>query len=197
MVTELFTAHPDEAQIWAVRVSPPVGRRFSYWLGYVASLVIRVFTLGHGGRYSHLLIRLGDTIWEAAGSGVREGKADEYRDSRFVTDVYAAALTAEQRERLLAWARRALGTPYDWTQLLRIALAELGQNPDLLPIPDFGPERLICSEFVALAYRQAGVDLTGDTALWHWTPDDVRRASSRGVVELRGRLAWERDPESA
>jgi len=197
MVTELFTAHPDEVQIWAVRVSPPAGRRFSYWLGYVASLVIRIFTLGHGGRYSHLLIRLGDTLWEAAASGVRQGRADEYRDSRFVADVYAAPLTAEQRERLLAWARRTVGTPYDWTQLLRIALAELGQNPDLLPIPDFGPERMICSEFVALAYRQAGVDLTSEAPLWGWTPDDVRRAASRGVLELRGRLDWGENGESA
>jgi len=191
MASELFTAHPDEVQIWAVRVRPPLGRRLRYWLGYLAGLVIRVFTLRHGGRYSHLVLRQGEAIWEAAGSGVREGQAAEYRDSDYAVDVYAAPLSAEQRERLLGWARRVVGTPYDWTQLLRIALAELGQNPDLYFIPDFGPERLICSEFVALAYRQAGIDLTGDSPLWQWTPDDVRRAASRGVLESRGRLAWE------
>ena len=190
MLTEPFLAHPAEVQVWAVRVRPPVGRRLAYWLGYLADLAIRLFTLRRGGRYSHLLLRRGEAIWEAGPSGVREGQAAEYRDPRFIIDVHAAPLAPEQADRLVDWARAALGTPYDWTQLLRIALAELGEDPDLLAIPDFGPERLIGSEFVALAFRQAGVDLAGATPLWRWTPADIGRACRRGAIAFRGRLAW-------
>jgi len=191
---EPFDAHREELQVWAVRVRPPFGGSLRRWLGYLAGLVIRGFTLRHGGRYSHLLLRLGDAIWEAAGDGVREGRASEYRDRSYKVDVFYAPLADEPRERLLAWVRRAVGLPYDWPQLLRIALAELARPEIAELVPDLGEEGLICSEFVALAYLHAGVDLTGSAPLWRWTPDDVARAWRDGLLESRGRLAW---PEEA
>ena len=190
MQNELFNAHPAEIQIWAVRARLPLGRRLRYWLGYVVGLAIRCFTLRHGGRYSHLLVRLGGTIWEAAGAGVREGRADEYRDAACVIDVFRPPLDAAQRERLLAWVRQAVGLPYDWPQLLRIALAELGRADVASLVPDLGESGLICSEFVALACLHAGLDLTGGVPLWRWTPDHVTAACRAGRLDRRGRLAW-------
>ena len=190
MATEPFAAHPHELQVWAVRTRPPAGRGLRAWAGYLLGLAIRAFTLRYGGRYSHLLLRLGDAIWEAAGRGIREGHAAEYRDRRFVIDVFRVPLEAEARGRVLAWVRAAVGVPYDFAQLVRIALAELGQDPDACFVPDFGDDRLICSEFVALACRQGGLDLAADTPLWRWTPDHVDDAARAGTLVPRGRLAW-------
>jgi hypothetical protein len=190
MRQERFSAHATELQVWAVRVRPPLGGSLRRWLGYLVGVVIRAFTLRHGGRYSHLLLRLGDRIWEASAEGVREGEASEYRHWSLAVDVFAAPLTAEQRDHIVAWAQRIVGTPYDWSQLLRIALAELG-CPAAGLVPDGGEGRMICSEFVALALRQAGLDLAGETPVWRWTPDHIRTAWRRGLVELRGRLDWE------
>ena len=185
---EMSNAHPDELQVWAIRSRPPVGQGFRAWAGFLFGLAIRAFTVRYGGRYSHVLLRLGDTIWEAAEGGIREGRAVEYQGRRYVVDVYRVPLEADQRERVLAWVREAIGVPYDWPQLIRIALAELGRDPNACFIPDFGDDRLICSEFVALAHHQAGIDLTGDTPLWRWTPDHIVRAVREGRAELRGRL---------
>jgi len=190
MRTEPFDAHPAELQIWAVRSRPPVGGGIRAWAGYLFGLAVRAFTIRYGGRYSHLLLRLGDAIWEAGERGVREGRAIEYREARYVVDAFAVPVAREGREAVVAWARGAVGVPYDWPQLVRIALAELGQNPDEMFIPDLGDACLICSEFVALACRQGGIDLTCGTPLWRWTPDHIRAASRAGLVETRGRLVW-------
>ena len=194
MATEPFDAHPDELQIWAVRSRPLFGRCWRAWAGYLFGLAIRAFTLRYGGRYSHLLLRLGGAIWEAAGGGIREGHAAEYRDRRYVVDVYGVPLEAEALERVVGWVRGMVGVPYDWPQLIRIALAELGRDPEACFVPDFGDERLICSEFVALACRQAGIDLAGSTPLWRWTPDHIDEAADAGLAEARGRLIWARGP---
>lgn len=190
MPRELYSAHWDELQIWAVRSRPPFGRGLRHWLGFAFGLVIRAFTLRYGARYAHLLLRRGETIWEATASGVREGFATDYCREFYVLDVYTAPLEPEEEARAVDWARRSVGLPYDWAQLVRIGLRELGHEPDLFFIPDLGPDWLICSEFVALAYRQAGLDLCGDTPLWRWTPDHVHRAWREGRLERRGRLQW-------
>jgi len=109
-----------------------------------------------------------------------------------VVDAFAVPLAPAAREAVVAWARGAVGVPYDWPQLIRIALAELGQDPDAMFVPDLGDACLICSEFVALACRQGGIDLTGGTPLWRWTPDHIRAAARAGLVATRGRLAWPR-----
>jgi len=188
MRQEPFDAHPDEVQVWAVRVRPPVGRGLRAWLGYVLGLAIRAFTARYGGRYSHLLLRLGDAAWEATERGVCEGRAAAYREARFAVDVFAVPLGPEERERVLAWVRGAVGVPYDFAQLVRIALAELGREPEACFVPDWGDRRLICSEFVALACRQGGIDLAGDTPLWRWTPDHVDEAAADGKLIPRGPL---------
>ncbi len=190
MRTEPFDAHPTELQVWAVRSRAPFGLGWRAWAGFLFGLAIRAFTARHGGRYSHLLLRLGDAIWEAGASGIREGHAVEYRDARYVVDVYAVALEPAGRERALAWVRASEGVRYDWAQLVRIALAELGQDPDGCFVPDFGDAWLICSEFVALACRAGGLDVTGATPLWRWTPDHIVAAARSGLVARRGRLGW-------
>jgi len=196
MRKEPFSAHPEELQIWAVRGRPPFGRGIRRWLGYLSGLVIRAFTFRYGARYSHLLLRLADTTWEATAGGVIEAQAATYCDRIYVTDVFAAPLTPEQRGRIVAWVRRAVGVPFDWPQLLRIAIAELGYDPAACILPDFGEDRLICSEFVALAYRQADIDLAADTPLWRWAPDHVWKAYRRGQLERRGRLVWTEEQAS-
>ncbi|MFW6108526.1 MAG: hypothetical protein ACOC8D_01805 [bacterium] len=193
MRTEPFDAHPGELQVWAVRSRPPVGQGLRAWAGYLLGLVIRAFTAPHGGRYSHLLVRLGDAIWEAAAQGIREGRAVEYSDRRYVVDVFAVPVAGESLERVVGWMRASEGVAYDWPQLLRIALAELGYDPDGCFVPDFGDAWLVCSEFVALACRAGGVDVLGETPLWRWTPDHILAAARAGRVTRRGRLTWPAD----
>ena len=190
MLTEHLFAHPLELQIWAVRVLPPNSFPWRKWLGFLAGLIIRLVTWRRGGRYSHLLLRRGSVIWEATTAGVKQAFASTYDAPRFVVEAFAIPLLPNQTARIIAWVAQHAHAPYDWLQLVRIAAAELGY-PDLAEmLPDGDTRRLVCSEFVALAFKAARIDITCGRPIWRYTPDDIALAVLEGLAVPRGRVTW-------
>jgi len=181
------------------------------WPGLAFGFLVRAFRLLRQpwlGRYSHLFLWHGTTIWEASTTW-RRGHIREYNRRDVVVDAMEVRLPdglsppgrPEASEPLPAWrVRRALemanamvGRPYDWYQIIRIAAFELGILHDDRLLPRDG-ERPICSEGVAMCYLAAGVDLPGPAGvpLWRFAPDhmDKLRRLRPDLVRLVGRLTF-------
>lgn len=115
--------------------------------------------------------------------------ADAYV-SRFIPAPWASI----DRERLADAALTRLGQPYGWGSILRIGLnkiplALLRGIPLVGRVIPTGPQwseddetpngvRMICSQYVAWCYRQAGFDLVPRLADRDTTPGDLARSSA-------------------
>lgn len=192
---EPYLAHFDELQVWATRTTIPWGEPLRVWSSFLTSLAIRAFTFGrYGGRYSHIGIRKGNLIYEATERGVQENLAEAYNMPCRVVDAWHIQVREVDESHILTWLCEQLGSPYDFGQLVKIALDILGKGgvwSDWL-----GSEhRYICSELVALAYMQVGVDISCDEPLWLVTPDHIRLFAQRntGRVIERGRVTFEKE----
>lgn len=187
---ELPTDHPDELQVWGVRRYPPVGYGFWTWAKYIFGLAVRVFTLRWGGKYSHLLLRKGNSIWEAVEGGVVAGAVGDYSDPTLIVDAYHVNATAEQELAAEQYAEDHIGTPYDFLVNLKIALHLVGLNDD--GIPDDLDVTLNCSGLVAHAYARGHVDLAGNAGvpMWLYAPTHIYTNNTRGLAEFRGRVVF-------
>ena len=198
MTTEPYGAHFDELQVWATRTGAPWGEGLGAWGGFALGLAIRAFTFGrYGGRYSHVGIRRGHLVFEATARGVQENLAEVYNARHRVVDAWHINVREVDESHILTWLIGELGAPYDFGQLVKIALALLGKDrwwTDYL----HSEHRYICSELVALAYMQVGVDIRCDDPLWLVTPDHIRLFAKRfpARVTFRGRVAFSpKDPQ--
>lgn len=82
-------------------------------------------------------------------------------------------LTDEQRRVIVDYARQTIGLPYDWRAIAGFLLRFWGLK-FRLPIQGAKPDkRLICSELVVWAYRQAGVDLAPGKQPGDVSPGDL------------------------
>ena len=81
-------------------------------------------------------------------------------------------LTDEQRNTIYLKAISCIGLPYDWKAIigfvLRVWKAKWTTGSD-----DHADDKLICSELVAWAYREAGFDLAPGTAPGDVSPGDL------------------------
>jgi len=193
-LTESIGAHPDELQVWAVRSRVPFGQGPRVWAGFLFGLAIRAFTFGrYGGRYSHVLFRRHNVIWEAAAGGVRVGKATEYDKRHLLVDAYHINGHEGDAGRIIAWLCEQEGMGYDFGLLARIALDIIGKGHWLGALLD-SDARFICSELIGLAYHQVGLNLPAicDIALWQFTPDHMYTLHQRQPdrCELRGRVTF-------
>jgi hypothetical protein len=93
-------------------------------------------------------------------------------------------LTDAQRASIVLWALANQHVGYSAADYFALAAARLKMNLLLPPLRDFIKDsgHLICSQFVTLAYYQAGVDLLGGT--WNGLDDPMQLAEM-----LEARLA--------
>ncbi len=140
------------------------------------------FLIGDASRYSHAGIVLDDgTAIEAAPFGARRRDLTQLVLSHPEVYFSRLPLTEEQREAVVARAKRMEGRRYSYAAYLAIALARWGFRPVRLRryIEDSG--RIICSAAVDEAYQQCGIHLFDDGRWLHEvTPGDLT------YVELGG-----------
>ncbi|HLN63765.1 MAG TPA: hypothetical protein VK464_19770 [Symbiobacteriaceae bacterium] len=117
--------------------------------------------------YSHAALVANESIIIEADWGIRlRAVRNPYRDY----DLYTADPTETQRRTIVAYGRGRIGYGYDLWRLLALALRELFHLR--LPFLNAG-DRLVCSELIDLAYREAGIDLRPDQPDGYVTPRDL------------------------
>lgn len=136
---------------------------------------LAMFVIRHGtaSRYGHAAVAIGDAfgeyVWivEAMPEGARKrmAKVDEFVWSNL-------PLTADQREAVAVYALQTEGIPYDWKAIIGFVIrfwkAKWSTGSD-----DHADDRMICSELVAWAYREAGIDLAPGVAPGDVSPGDL------------------------
>lgn len=195
MADEPIGAHRDELQVWATRTTIPWGEGLRAWASFGLSLAIRAVTWGrYGGRYSHVGIRRGSLVYEATERGVCENLAETYNSRHTVVDAWHIHVREVDESHILTWLIGQLGMPYDFGQLVKIALELLGKPRVWSQWLD-SDHKYICSELVALAYLQVGVDIRCDDPLWLVTPDHIHRFARRFPhrVAFRGRVTFHQE----
>lgn len=97
-----------------------------------------------------------DRIIQAEPGGARWARLDDYQtDSKvFASD----DLTDEQRQQIMAKAVVLLGTPYGWTDILRLSLRCMGLQWAWLTRAADNERAMICSQLVAACGAAARVD---------------------------------------
>lgn len=127
--------------------------------------------IGDGSRFTHAFLivdaELGLAV-EARPSGARVVHyRTQYGDRE---KVYShLELTDQQRAHIVAAAESMVGRKYNWLDYLALTLAHWGVRPGWVVRRIETTTRLICSQLVDEAYRQAGVHLFDDGRL----PQDV------------------------
>lgn len=129
--------------------------------------------LGTFSRYGHAAVVVSTDplqIVEATPGAARRRTCapDEFVWSR-------CGLTTAQREVIAAEAIACIGLPYGWNDIAEFVFRFLGAKTRIFPSRDHPDNRLICSELVAYAYRQAGHEVapTPDTAVGDVAPGDL------------------------
>lgn len=132
--------------------------------------LVRIGTLS---RWGHACVAVGDAaagqtqIVEAMPDGVRT------RTSLVGDWVWSnVALTDGQRDAVAGIAFGELRKPYDWGSILGFVLRHLGAHVRGRS-DDHPDQKLICSELVVWAYREAGVDLFPGVAPGDISPGDL------------------------
>lgn len=136
---------------------------------------LAMWAIRHGtaSRYGHAAVCIGlgeglqPLVVEAMPDGARTRWVDE---KEFVWS--NLPLTLEQRYAIRSYALKCIGLPYDWKAILgfviRVWKAKWSTGSD-----DHADDKLICSELVAWAYREAGFDLSPGTAPGDVSPGDL------------------------
>lgn len=129
--------------------------------------------LGTFSRYGHACIveAVGDGgeifIIEPMPDGCRRRSA---RPNEFVwSDV---TLSTGQRETIVAYAQTTIGLPYDWAAIAGF-VARFWFHKFTGRSDDHADRRLICSELVVWAYREAGVAIMTGKAPGDVSPGDL------------------------
>ena len=183
---EPIGAHPDMLQVWAVHVR--ADWRLREWWSCILSGGIRLLTPRRWPAvawYSHVALRLGDTIWEAVEHGVVERKATSYDQRRYAVDAFFLNVPRYQQQDTWAIAAGLEGTPYDVLVNVRILCKQLG-----IPFPWGGEDtnRLNCSGLVRVAYAGGTEEPRRDLAAMCKTPAGHRWAMGEDFE------AWEFAP---
>jgi uncharacterized protein YycO len=135
--------------------------------------IMRAVRLGTMSRFGHACIA--EAVGEDGHVGVIEPMPTGCRRrtahaGEFVwSDV---ELSADQRATIVHYAAETVGLPYDWVAITGFLLRFWGGKLHL-PSGDHPDQKLICSELVVWAYRQAGVDLAPGRAPGDVSPGDL------------------------
>ena len=138
--------------------------------GFYAWL-IRVGTRSH---FNHAFIVMENgRIIEADPGGARWAQLSDYETDSKVFDT-RDVLTDEQRQRVMYKAEVLLGTPYGWTDIVRLSLRCMGLQWQWLTRKADNEAAMICSQLVAACGQAAGLDwLCGREAAAAVTPGDL------------------------
>jgi uncharacterized protein YycO len=132
----------------------------------------------------HVALYLGDgLIAEANRSGVHVKEWKDYRDGMRVYLARCPDAVGERGRCIREYAANAVNTPYAFGQLVAILFKNIFR---LRHVPDVSGQAMICSEFVARAYRAGDVVLCPGIRPEETTPADITQ--SRSVFVMRG---WE------
>lgn len=122
----------------------------------------RLIQIGTVSRWNHAFIYLGDGILAEAtpGNGITLNKVSKY--SKVAWNQHQE-LTDEQRDKIVEKADQLLGRTYGFLDIAILALRILGLKFLSGKILEKMALRqgIICSEYVAICYQNAGIDLTG------------------------------------
>jgi len=150
--------------------------RDASWTHNLDAWLIQV---GTRSRFNHAAIVsavVGDSISviEAAGKGVRERVLSKDELSRWRFESFDFITTA-QREIIVAEARKYIGWPYDYSDILKfirrfwtgkVTARSSGR-------PDYADDKVICSELAAWCMFVAGIDPWPTTAFGAVSPGDI------------------------
>jgi hypothetical protein len=129
---------------------------------------------GDASRYTHAFVVLDDgTLIEAMPGGARIVPLSTWPAER-VAYGWIIPLTERQRAAVVAAARSYEGVGYGFVDYAALALARFGVRPAWLRRFIGSSRRVICSQLVVQAYRDAGVELFADgRAAMEVTPGDL------------------------
>lgn len=131
----------------------------------------RLIQIGTRSRWNHAAIDVGNgQLVEANPNGVQRKPVTEYGTDQYVTS--RLELTDSQRDDIVAYAVRAIGTPYGWVDIVALALVAVGIRPGWLDRYAARTDRLVCSQLVAYAYAAAGCPVSSADP-WTVTPGDL------------------------
>lgn len=144
--------------------------------GWLKRFDCYVIQIGTQSRYNHtgIVSRVEDdmvAVIEAAPGGVRERilEPDELPDWRFEVDPSISPL---QRVQMLAEARRLLGFPYDFMDILKF-IFRFFTGRMTTTRKDYSDDRVVCSELVAWCLHVTGIDPWPTTAFGAVSPGDI------------------------
>jgi uncharacterized protein YycO len=152
---------------------PFVPRKGDFGLAAGGGAIMRVVRLGTFSRFGHACIAedVADpaaiVVIEPMPTGCRRRTA---HPREFVWS--ALDLTDEQRDTIVRYATTTVGLPYDWVSIAGFLLRFWGGKLRL-PSSDHPDRKLICSELVVWAYREAGVDLAPGRPPGDVSPGDL------------------------
>jgi len=131
--------------------------------------------LGTRSKYNHAFVVMDSVgrIIEADPGGARWAHISDYGNDCKVFNT-TEQLTDEQRTKICDKAQVLLGTPYGWTDIVRLSLRCLGLQWRWLTQRADDEKAMICSQLVAACGQAAGVDwLCGREAPAAVTPGDL------------------------
>lgn len=145
----------DEPVTASTRTVPPHG---CYGVVRTHGFYPWLIRTGTRSKFDHAFVVCdGGRIIEAEPSGARLADISEY-DGYDVLYNTGEPLTDVQREALVNEALTLLGTPYGWTDIVRLALRTLGIQWSWLTRRADDERAMICSQIVARCGEAAGVD---------------------------------------
>lgn len=110
---------------------------------------------------NHAAIYIGDgQLIEAWPRGVRQHAVAEYDGCLQAWSTGIIDYTAEERQKIVAYALSERGVEYGFVDLLAIGLPLLGIRPKWVLTRLYDADSVICSQLVAQASAGAGVQLT-------------------------------------
>lgn len=154
-------------------MTPPPGSYGCVRTGGFYAWLIRVGTRSH---FNHAFVVMEDgRIIEADPGGARWARLSDYGTDSMVFNTLDVT-TEDQRRRIMDKAVALLGTPYGWTDIVRLSLRCLGLNWSWLTKRADEEKAMICSQLVA-ACGQAGGQawLCGRSFPAEVTPGDLAR----------------------
>ena len=132
----------------------------------------------------HVALYLGDgRIIEANSSGVHVKDWKNYRDGMLVYLGRCGNLNEDRELKIRQYAADMVNKEYAFAQLAMIFFKNLF---GVRHIPDVSKQAVICSEFVARAFKEAGILLCPGIRPEETTPGDIMR--SRELFLIKG---WE------
>ncbi|RPI78800.1 MAG: hypothetical protein EHM45_05280 [Desulfobacteraceae bacterium] len=137
-----------------------------------------------GYKAGHVAIYMGDgMITEAGSGGVIRRTWKNYKSGSRVYLARVLSLTESQELKIREYCFESERRPYAFGQLIMILIKNLFR---VRHVPDVSRQAVICSEFIALVFKSAGVVLCPKVHTWETTPGDILK--SEVVFLVKG---WE------